>query len=78
MEKSKYFICKNEYEAKAMRYISEERYYKFDDDNGNTKYVFKKNKKVFEAYKMLMDAKNKLKGSFDGDNKGKGKRYNKI
>lgn len=57
---SNYFICKNEYEAKAMHYITQERYYRFTNNEGNEVYTFKKCDKIFEAYKIIMDARNKF------------------
>ncbi len=57
---SKYFVCKNEYEAKAINYITKERFYKFTNDEGKEIYSFLRTEKVFEAYKIIMDARNKF------------------
>lgn len=56
---SKYFVCKNEYEAKAINYITGKRFYKFTESN-KTVYTFERDEVVFKAYKIIMDARNKF------------------
>ncbi|NFH69065.1 hypothetical protein FDC35_03935 [Clostridium botulinum] len=56
---SKYFITKNKYCADAIYFMTNIRYYKFTNDNNEEMYSFVKDKKIYEAYKIIMDTKNK-------------------
>lgn len=56
--KSKYFVCKNQYEAYAIHYLTDIRFYKFTAEGGEIKYTFPRDEEIFKAYKTIMDFKN--------------------
>lgn len=55
---SNYFICNNEYLANGINYMTNIKYYKFTNNEGKEIYTFPRDKKIFEAYKIIMDFKN--------------------
>lgn len=58
LNESNYFKVGNKYLAMGIAYVTQERFYKFDD-NGKEIYVFYKNDNIIDAHRILKNLKYK-------------------
>ena len=56
---SKYFVVDNKYIAHAINIMTGIKFYQFTNEKGEIKYTFPKQDTIFEAYKIIINIREK-------------------